>query len=419
LIEADVAIVGGGLVGASLAVALQNSPLRVVLIEAAPPILASAPAWDERCIALNEASRRILSAYGVWDALQADAAPILATHISERGSFGAARFTAAEAGLQTLGYNVPLRAIGAVLGRRMPQLPQLRVLQPARLASISIGRDSAQLTVSMPAAIGGDGAAETVQVSARLVAAADGARSAVRELLGLPAATRDYGQHAIVSAVRLARPLNGIAYERFTPEGPIALIPKPADAASLVWTVPAGQVEALLDLGEEEYRERAFACFGGRAGRFVALGRRWAYPLARVMSERIVAQRLAFIGNAAQSLHPVAAQGFNLGLRDVATLAEQVAPAADPGDADTLAEYASRRSADRGRVSGLTDFMVRAFSNRLPGLAQARHWALLAVDLSPPLRESVLRQHLGYLGLPGSLPAAAAEPLPAGDGDAE
>jgi 2-octaprenyl-6-methoxyphenol hydroxylase len=389
----DIAIIGGGLVGASLAVALADSPLRVVLIEAAAPP-ASAPEWDERCIALNDASHRIFGGYGVWDALAAAAAPISATHISERGRFGTARFSAAESGLEALGYNVPLRAIGAALLARINTLPRLELLQPARLVGIEPGAEAVRLSVESVGAVR--------NINARLVAAADGARSAVRELLGIAAERRDYEQHAIVSAVRLSRPHQGVAYERFTPDGPIALIPKPDDAASLVWTTPDTLVRERMALDDAAYLAAAQDCFGGRLGRFTALGRRWSYPLSRVLSETLIAPRTVFIGNAAQSLHPVAAQGFNLGLRDVATLAELVAAAADPGAAEILAEYAQRRERDRSRVSGLTDLMVRAFSNRVPLLSQARHWGLVAVELAGPLRQTVLRQHLGHLGLPRS-----------------
>ncbi len=389
----DIAIIGGGLVGASLAVALAGSPLRVVLIEAAAPPL-SAPSWDERCIALNDASRRIFGGYGVWEALRSEAAPITATHISERGRFGTARFAAAEAGLEALGYNVPLRAIGAALLARMAQLPKLSVLQPAKLVAIQPGEQAVGLSVDCAGAVR--------PLSARLVVAADGARSAVRELLGIDAARRDYEQHAIVSAVRVSRPHQGVAYERFTADGPIALIPKPDDAASLVWTTPDAQVQSRLALDDAAYLAQAQDCFGGRLGRFTELGRRWSYPLSRVLSASLTAPRTVFIGNAAQSLHPVAAQGFNLGLRDVATLAELIAEAADPGAPETLALYAERRERDRKRVSGLTDLMVRAFSNRVPLLSQARHWGLVAVELAGPLRQTVLRQHLGHLGLPRS-----------------
>ena len=387
----DLAIVGGGLVGASLAVALGAGPRRVVLVEAATPP-ASAPAWDERCIALNDASRRIFESWDVWAPMGAQAASILATHISEQGRFGAARFAASEAGIDALGYNVPLRAIGAALQARMSTLQGLRLVQPAKVESLKVDDDAAELGLTT---------GETLKAS--LVVAADGARSSVRALLGLAAQSQDYGQQAIVSAVRLPRGHGGVAYERFTPGGPIALIPKPDHDASLVWTVANERADALLALSDADYLDAAQQTFGGRLGRFAALGRRWAHPLARVMSRALSSPRVVFVGNAAQSLHPVAAQGFNLGLRDVATLAALLEEEGDPGAPALLAEYCRSREQDRHRVSGITDLMVRTFSNRLPGLSQMRHWGLVAIDLAQPLRNTVLRQHLGYLGLPAGL----------------
>ncbi len=394
--EIDVAIVGGGLVGASLAVALADTSLRVALIETMPPPR-SEPCWDERCIALNDASRRIFGVLGVWDAMAVDAAPITATHVSERGRFGVARFDAREAGVDALGYNVPLRAIGAVLWQRLER-SGVEMICPARAESIELGDASVRL--GLGAARGDAGVPSPSPISARLVVAADGARSAVRDLLGVGAETRDYGQHAIVSAVKTSRAHRGVAYERFAPDGPLALIPKADDACSLVWTLPSDRVEAMLALSDADYLANAHETFGGRLGRFLELGRRWAYPLARVVTSEPTAPRVVFIGNAAQSLHPVAAQGFNLGLRDVSALAEMIAGGGDPGAPDLLAAYAARRARDRDRVAGVTDLMVRVFSNRLPGLAQMRHWGLVAVDLAPGLRDAVMHQHLGHLGLP-------------------
>ena len=395
----DLAIVGGGLVGASLAARLAGTRLRVLLVEAsAPP--ASPPSWDERCIALNEASQRILAGFGVWDTLSADAEAITATHISEKGRFGSTRFEAADAGLPALGWNVPLRAIGAALTAALVAAPNVTVIQPGRVVSLVEAGDHVQVGIDRGDAV--------TRVSARLVAAADGAQSSVRALLGIAADTRDYRQHAIVSAVRVSRPHQGVAYERFTPDGPMALIPKPGNAMSLVWTVPGDAAETMLAWSDEAYREAAQAVFGGRVGRFTALGARRAWPLARVVSQELVAPRCVLIGNAAQSLHPVAAQGFNLGLRDVANLADAVLAADDPGAAPVLADYAAGRRTDRERVSGFTDLLVRAFSNRTPGLAQARHWGLVGASLLPPVREALLRQHLGHLGLPAT--AAGARP---------
>jgi 2-octaprenyl-6-methoxyphenol hydroxylase len=382
----DIAIVGGGLVGASLALGLADSGHTLALVEAAPPP-AGEPRWDERCIALNHASRRIFESLGAWDELSPAATPITSTHISERGRFGVARFTAVEAGLDALGHNIPVRHLGETLWRRAGALPGLTTLCPARVEGLQAIDGGLRLLL--------DGER---RIDARLVVAADGAGSAIRGLLGIDAERRDYAQSAIVTAVRVARPVAGCAYERFTPEGPIALLPKPGDACSLVWTTPAERVDERLQLDDAAFLAIAQDAFGERLGRFSALGKRQAWPLTRVMSERLTAPRAVFVGNAAQSLHPVAAQGFNLGLRDVATLAELLRADAsrDPGAPDLLAEYANLRTRDRARVSDFTDQLVRVFSNRVPGLRGLRHLGLLALDLAPPLKDAVMWQNLGF-----------------------
>ena len=395
----DLAIVGGGLVGASLAVALARLPLRIALIEAASPP-ATAPAWDERCIALNDGSRRIFEGMGVWQSLAPQAAPITATHISERGKFGVSRFTAEQAGLAALGHNTPLRAIGAALMGWMQVQGNLTLLAPARLASLQMGAERVALQLD-----------NDQQLSAKLVIAADGAHSAVRQLLGLPAEVRDYAQSAIVTAITTQRSNEGVAYERFMPTGPLALLPKPrlpGDArsghiASLVWTLPTEEAARLQAAGDADFLREVHSAFGERLGAFLSVGQRISWPLARTVNEQPQAPRIVFCGNAAQSLHPVAAQGFNLGLRDVAALAASLGEAAtegsDPGAVARLSAYTAARQQDRRRTADFTDQLVRTFSNSLPLVSQLRHCGLLALDLAPPLREAVLRQNLGHRGL--------------------
>jgi 2-octaprenyl-6-methoxyphenol hydroxylase len=207
--------------------------------------------------------------------------------------------------------------------------------------------------------------------------------------------------------VRPQRPHRGLAYERFTPDGPVALLPKPEDRCALVWTVPTAKAPTMLAWSDAEFLERLQEAFSHRLGRLLEAGRRQGFPLTRVMSERITSPRVIFAGNAAQTLHPVAAQGFNLGLRDVATVAELVVAADDPGAPEVLAEYEARRARDRERVSGFTDRLVRIFSNDIPGLSGARHLGLLALDLLPPLKQAVMRQNLGYAGAAPALARSA------------
>ena len=396
----DVVVVGGGLVGASVALGLADTALSVALVEPAPPRPAQA-SWDERCIAVNHVSYRILHSLGVWPELARSAAPIQSTHISEQGRFGVARFSAQEAGLDALGYNVPIRRIGEALWQRVIARGHTTTIAPATVTAIAQREEHIELTLDNGRVL-----------RARLVVAADGMNSPLRGWLGIDAERRDYAQSAIVTAVRSTRAHRGCAYERFTVDGPIALLPKPWEAdencCSLIWTTPVEQVERRMDWSDAEFIEQAQAAFGERLGRFSALGRRQAHPLSRVLSERLSAPRVVFVGNAAQSLHPVAAQGFNLGLRDAATLTELLAAdAGDPGAAELLNRYAALRSADRTRVADFTDGLVRLFSNRVPGLRALRHLGLLALDLAPPVREAVLWQNLGFAGY---TPASARSP---------
>lgn len=401
----DIVIVGGGLVGASLALALAPSGRRVALIETAPPPR-SQPAWDERTIALNVASRRIYERLGLWPALAPETSAILATHISERGRFGVARFTADEAGEEALGWNVPVRALGAALWERVAAATNVEVRCPANVGGIEINGELVQVTV-MPANAGIRSRATDVDprvrgndeiLRARLVVACDGAQSAIRQLLGIGAEERDYGQTAIVGAVRPERPHRGVAYERFTPDGPIAILPRPDDRCALVWTVPTAQAAAMLAWSDAEFLARLQDGFGHRLGRFLETGRRNGHALTRVLSDALTAPRVIFAGNAAQTLHPIAAQGFNLGLRDVATVAELAGAAPDPGAPDVLAAYERRRASERDTVSGFTDWLVRIFSNAIPGLRSTRHLGLLALDLLPAVKDAVMRQNLGFAG---------------------
>lgn len=393
----DLLIVGGGLVGCSLAAALAAQGRRVALVEAVPS-RAEPPAWDERCIALNAGSRRILESMDLWTALAPQAEPILSTHISERGRFGATRFTREQAGLPALGYNTPLRAIDEVLWSRVRQ-SAVHVMRPARVAGIEVLGDRVRVHVEQTEG--------SQTLDTRLVVAADGARSAIRSHLSLGAESRDYAQSALVTAIRPRYPHGGVAYERFLPTGPLAILPKSRDAqghaCSLVWTLPTDEARTFETLDESTFLSRAMEAFGERLGPFLALGRRQSYPLSRVMSAAVRAPRTLFIGNAAQSLHPVAAQGFNLGLRDAATLASLLRDhPGDPGEDALLQRYEAERASDRDRVSQFTDGLVRLFSNTTPGLRQLRHLGLLALELDTPVRDAVLRQNLGLHSAAGS-----------------
>jgi len=387
----DITIVGGGMVGASLAVMLASLHLRVVLIEATPHDAAAQPSFDERTTALSNGSRRILETVGVWSAVAAVATPIAKIHISDRGHFGFARIDAAEQNLAALGYVVPNRALGAALWTALSASPSVRVYCPAAVRAVIPGEDAVLLTVV-------SNGAET-SLSTRLVVAADGAQSVVRDAFGVTVSVRDYGQTAVITAVLPQRFHDNVAYERFTASGPLALLPLADGRCTLVLTLDPAQAELALSWSDEQFLAELQRRFGFRLGRFLQVGRRVSYPLALTRSARTSAGRCAIVGNAAQALHPVAGMGFNLGLRDAASLAELIAD--QPGDAGRstlLAAYDAWRAADRRGIIAFTDGLVRMFSSPSGGIRRLRDLGLLAFDLLPPAKAALSLLSTGAAG---------------------
>lgn len=402
----DLLVVGGGMVGASLAHALRGSGLRIGLIEAVPLYEANQPSYDARAIALSWGSRRIFEGMGVWQAMEQEGVtPIRTIRVSDRGHFGATRMQASEEGVAALGYVAEAAVIGRVLASALAELPEVELFCPATLESVSIEEDCAHVTLHQGGAIR--------TLTARLLVAADGGRSTVREQLGAKTFRLGYGQTAVIASVITDRPHGDVAFERFTESGPLALLPNTAPSCmegaeagdrrwSVVWTVHDREVEEHLSLDDETFLARLQARLGRRAGRLVAVSPRRAYPLGLQYVRDHVRQRVAFIGNAAHLIHPVGGQGFNLGLRDVAVLAEVLVQAAregrDPGALETLRGYANWRRADYLRVMGFTDSLVRTFSTDFRPLVVARNLGMVAMDLLPPLRRLFTRQAMGVNG---------------------
>jgi len=400
----DIAIVGGGMVGASLAVALDGLGLKIALIEAVPHDSATQPSFDERTTALSNGSRRILETLGVWRAVESAATPIRRIHVSDQGRFGFARIDAAEQGLAAMGYVLPNRALGAALWAPLASRGAVRLHCPAEVRRVTATGDAVEL------AIAPGGGAETT-LAARLVVAADGAQSQVRAAFGIAADVRDYDQTAVITAVLPQRFHDHVAYERFTESGPLALLPLADGRCTLVLTLNPVAAAAAMAWSDAEFLAEVQRRFGFRLGRFLKAGRRVAYPLSLTRAERTSAGRCVIIGNAAQGLHPVAGMGFNLGLRDVACLAEvlaaHVGAAAggradlvdrDPADPRVLAEYDAWRSADRGGIIAFTDGLVRMFANPLGAVRRLRNLGLLAFDVLPPAKAALSRLSTGAAG---------------------
>ncbi len=390
----DVLIVGGGMVGATLACALGATSLRVGVIEAYTFGASGQPSYDDRSIALAYGSRCILEGMGLWPALQSRVTPINKIHVSDRGHFGFTRLDSVDFGVASLGYVVEMRVMGAVLSKALAGLDNVDLISPARVIDIDSLADRVDVVI--------DTQGESRTLSARLLVGADGDKSSVRTLLNIPVTRDEYGQVAVIANVTPSNEHDGVAYERFTDTGPLALLPLSDNRCSLVWTVRADQVDDILALSDEAFLASLQARFGFRLGRFIHVGRRQAYPLALVEATDHVVERVALIGNAAHALHPVAGQGFNLGIRDVAVLAQVVADSVavdeDPGQMRVLRRYVEWRDKDHRQVISFTDTLARLFANTSLPLVISRNLGLLALDFLPGVKGMLARRTMGLAG---------------------
>ena len=396
----DIAIIGGGLAGASLVAALQSHHLRIAVIETTAFDAKDSPSFDARSVALSYGSRKIFSALGLWDAIQQKGVTAIERiHISDRKHSGIAHLDCREQGVEALGYVVDIRVLGQVLGQNMLACKDVDYLCPATLQSVEYQTDQAIVHYQQEG--------EARSLSARLVVAADGGQSLVRQQSGIKTWQSQYGQTAIIANVVLDKPHHHLAYERFTDTGPMALLPTthsehPDSMYALVWTVADTQRDVILSLSDDDFLARLQDRFGIRAGHFIKTGPRHAYPLGVMLAREHVRPRLAVIGNAAHTMHPVAGQGFNLGLRDVASLAQVIVDALqqqqDIGAIAVLQHYAKWRRQDHLQTMGFTDALVRVFSSHFLPLVAARNLGLLVLDIMPPLKKGLARHAMGYVG---------------------
>ena len=390
----DVVIVGGGLVGASLAIALDRQGLEVGLVEASPP--GQMPAvFDQRNLSFAAATVNALTALGVMQQLRTPTGPIRRIHISRQGDFGRVKLDAQDYGRDAFGQVVVARDFGEALEARLAQVPRLTRYRPARF--VGFAADEAGGRVLRIA----DGEGERT-LQARLVVAADGTHSAVRKALGIGVDEHDYGQTLFVARVRATQAPDGTAHERLCDSGPTALLPRGDRHWGVIHGVAREDADAVAALDEAAWLARLQHAIGWRIGRVTGSGERSAYPIIRVVAQRLVAERAVVLGNAAQTIHPIGAQGFNLGLRDALTLAEEIARRDDPGDAASLAAYAARRTEDRERTLSFSDGLARLTSNPSPLLKPLRSLGLLAVDAQPSLQSFLVG---GAMGFRGDVPA--------------
>ena len=394
----DIAIVGGGLVGASLGCALapliERHGLRVTVIEAAPLAVPSRadladyqPSFDVRASAIALGSRWHFETLGVWPDLAGEATAIETIHVSERGRLGATRLTARELGMHALGYVMPNAWMGRVLHARLGE-QAIDWQCPARVESIAPQAGGHRLALSNGEIL-----------EAGLTVLADGGRSGLKERLGIISRTTPYEQSALIATLEVSRPHRGVAFERFAPDGPLALLPLQGNRMELIWTHQQGREQATLALDDAAFLARLQAAFGERVGRFRRVGARHVYPLSLVTAKETARPGLAVLGNAAHSLHPVAGQGFNLALRGVmdlvAALEAGLTTGQGPGDMRVMQDFEARRERDSHTVIRFSDGLIRLFGLDHPLLSHARAAGLVGLNLAGPLRRTLARRAMG------------------------
>jgi 2-octaprenyl-6-methoxyphenol hydroxylase len=394
--EYDIAIVGGGLVGASLACALEPLGLKMALLEAVPTTAASQPSYDDRTLALSASSCNILRGLGIWPALSAHATPIREIQVREYQRPGRVILAPAELGLDRFGHVVEAREFGSAVMDRLAKIGTLDFLCPVSVTGI----DTSGPVASVEYTSGG----VAHRIEAALLVGADGAHSFVRESLGIETEKHDYDQTAVICNVTPEQEHQGRAFECFTPTGPFAVMPHVGGRCGLIWCVSTDRVAEIIGLPDAEFLHRAHQRFGNHLGRFLKMGQRSSYPLRLVRALEDVRPRVVILGNAAHAIHPVGAQGFNLGLRDVAVLAELLwlesrnGQGADFGNMSLLNQYSTWRKQDQDQTIAYSDGLARLFSNPSGLAASVRTAGMVAHSLFPSLRRQLAVRAMGFRG---------------------
>ncbi|HQQ74016.1 MAG TPA: 2-octaprenyl-6-methoxyphenyl hydroxylase [Pseudomonadales bacterium] len=398
----DVAIIGGGMAGAGLALLIAKflPDCSIAFIEQHAINVASAeqlaiPSFDARSTALSCSTQNILAMLDLWQPIAAQTESILHVHVSERSRPLGMLMRSEDTALPALGYVIENRLLGNVLLKAvLDQKNCIRIMSPALVENVTFSADCATLTIQSD---------DHAFLQAKLVIVADGAQSAIRQKLGISSDTMPYDQHALVANLQTELPHQGVAYERFTETGPIALLPLPQHdmqhRAALIWTLPDNEIDAVMQLPAADFLQRVQQHIGGRCGKLLSVGERHCYPLSLIQAREQVRSRVVLIGSAAHHLHPVAGQGFNLIMRDclalVDTLKHAVDSGNDIGDIATLQQYVNKQRWDQQKTVTASDWLPRLFSNRDRPKILLRGAALLGLDFLPGLREKFAREATG------------------------
>lgn len=406
----DVVIVGAGMVGASLACALTRgssaAKLKLLLVEASPFLnshMPQQPGFDTRSTVLSAGTMAYFAQLGIADELLSGAEPITHIHVSDQGRFGSVLLDAKDEGVAALGYVLENSSLGQILNRALVGAAGLELRAPINVTSIKPCPRGMQLHLSSMQSPDVNSSAQNTTVTASLVVLAEGGRSTLGAQLGINHRQTDYGQTALIANVAFTKPHEGKAYERFTPKGPLALLPLPDHEghhrAALIWTHSNAGIEEIIGMSDADLLRLLQKDFGQRVGSFTKIGKRAFYPLSLQVAQEQVRPALVLLGNVAHSLHPVAGQGFNLALRDAMALAHNIAESVQkniaPGNFSHLQKYQQLVQRDQAFTISFSDYMTRLFSTDNTMLAWARKFGMASIDLLPPVKRELSRQAMG------------------------
>lgn len=391
--EYDLLIVGSGLAGNCLALALKDAGFRIAIIEANTRAQLHASPAGDRALALAAGTVMMLDTLGVWQGIKHAATPIQHIHISDRGHFGKTRLSAQKEHIDALGYVIAARDIETYVANLVINAG-IDIIAPARVVGLISGDQEICVNIKQND--------QSQNLSAKLLVGADGGLSSVRQLLNINQLITDYGQTALITSVKSTIPNNNTAYERFTSSGPLALLPISKNECAVIWTRSHEDADTLMLGREADFLVELQQCFGFKLGELTLTAPRRAFPLSLIRAEQMVAGRAVIIGNAVHQLHPVAGQGFNLGLRDVIQLAEMLIKQheqnKDIGEADFLNAYAVSRKKDHDWTIGFTDTLIKIFANELLALAAARNIGLTLLDHIPAAKTLLTQHAMGFAG---------------------
>jgi 2-octaprenyl-6-methoxyphenol hydroxylase len=391
--EYDLLIVGSGLAGNCLALALKDAGFRIAIIEANTRAQLHASPAGDRALALAAGTVTMLDTLGVWQGIKHAATPIQHIHISDRGHFGKTRLSAQKEHIDALGYVIAARDIETYVANLVINAG-IDIIAPARVAGLISGDQEICVNIKQND--------QSQNLSAKLLVGADGGLSSVRQLLNINQLITDYGQTALITSVKSTIPNNNTAYERFTSSGPLALLPISKNECAVIWTRSHEDADTLMLGREADFLVELQQCFGFKLGELTLIAPRRAFPLSLIRAEQMVAGRAVIIGNAVHQLHPVAGQGFNLGIRDVIQLAEMLIKQheqnKDIGEADFLNAYAVSRKKDHDWTIGFTDTLIKIFANEWLALAAARNIGLTLLDHIPAAKKLLTQHAMGFAG---------------------